>query len=230
MNVTIREIGTQGCELDPVRGPQVGSKCELYFDWRGIQLGFVAVVVGKDAEGRLDLMFLSVDRENQKRLKELCATLRTPSISLPKGPEVARPIPKSAEAQVAASPTVSTGAPASFPPSAAELKRRQLPRYVGALPAYFLNPATGAASGGFLVNLSIAGGRLEGRGLPEPGHQCEFQTEWQDERVVLRGDVVWKHEERVGVKFSPHDEGTENLLRRICSNLSLELPASAPAY
>src|ERR1019366_8204609 len=61
MNVTVREISTLGCELDHVAGPSVGSKCELFFDWLGTRMGFLAQVVGRDAKGRLDLKFLSVD-------------------------------------------------------------------------------------------------------------------------------------------------------------------------
>jgi hypothetical protein len=97
---------------------------------------------------------------------------------------------------------------------------------VSELPAHFPHPATGATLSGTLINLSIAGGRFEGPVLPEAGQKCEFYTEWENKRVLLRGDVVWKHKERVGVKFSPLDEGTENLLRRICSNLRLEPLAS----
>ena len=225
MNVTVREISTLGCELDEVEGPSVGSKCELYFDWRGIRMGFVARVVWKDAEGRLDLKFLSVDTESQKRLQELCGALRTQQAptSPPKGWDAGRPIPKSAEDREAAHPAALAEALRS-PPRKLVMERRyrQLPRYVSELPAYFPNPATGVTSSGTLVNISIAGGRFEGLGLPEAGQNFEFQTEWNDKRVLLRGVVVWKLKEHAGVKFSPLDEGTENLLRRICSDLRLE--------
>jgi hypothetical protein len=225
MNVTVREISTLGCELDHVAGPSVGSKCELFFDWLGTRMGFLARVVGRDAKGRLELSFLSVDTETQNRLQELCATLRTRLLptSLPNGWDAARPIPKSAEAREAARPTALTETPPSLPPGlAGEWKRRQLPRYVSELPAQFPNPATGATSSGTLVNLSIRGGRFEGLELPEAGQKFEFDAEWKNKRVLLRGEVVWKRKEGVGVKFSSLDDGMENLLRRICSDLRLE--------
>ena len=225
MNVTVREISTLGCELDHAEDANLGSKCELFFDWQGTRMGFLARVVGKAAKGRLDLKFFSVDTESQKHLQELCTTLRNQLLPtyLPKGWDAARPIPKSAEARGAARPTALTEAPLSLPPRlAAEWKRRELPRYVSELPAHFPDPATGATSSGTLVNLSIAGGRFEGLGLPEAGQEFEFDAEWKNKRVLLRGDVVWKRNQRVGVKFSTLDEGTENLLRRICSDLRLE--------
>ncbi len=222
-NVTVREISTLGCQLDYVEGPRVGSKCELYFDWQGTHMGFAAVVVCKDAEGRLDLKFLSVDKETQKRLQELCATLQTPPpTSLPKNWDAARLIPKSAEARNAARPAALTKAPPTLPSKLAEKSRRQLPRYVSALPAHIPNPATGATSSGTLITLSIAGGCIKGLELPEAGQKCELYTDWENKRVLLRGNVVWKRKECVGVKFSPLDEETQNLLRRICSDLRLE--------
>jgi len=109
-------------------------------------------------------------------------------------------------------------------------ERRRVPRYNSELPAHLSNPATGVASSGTVVNLSVSGGCLEGRGLPEAGQKYELHTEWQGKRLLLRGDVVWKGKEQVGVKFSSLDKGTENLLRRICSNLRLQpLGALPPA-
>jgi hypothetical protein len=46
--------------------------------------------------------------------------------------------------------------------------------------------------------------------------------------VLLRGDVVWKGKAQACVKFSFLDEGTENLLRRICSHLRLAALAGLP--
>jgi hypothetical protein len=229
-NVTVRNISTLGCELNHAEGPSVGKNCEVYFDWQGTHMGLEARVVWKDAEGRMGLRFLSVDKESQKRLKELCATLRTPPLaSLPQEAGAARPVPKSAKAREVAPPTaVSEAAPTPPLRLPSELRRPRLPRYMTELPAHLSNPVTGATSSVTLVNLSVSGGCLEGLGLPEAGQKCEFHAEWEGERVLLRGDVVWKRKEQVGVKFSSLDEGTDNLLRRICSHLRLEPLAGLP--
>jgi hypothetical protein len=208
-SVTVRDISTLGCKLDYAEDPSVGKICELFFDWQATYMGVEARVVWKDAEGQMGLKFLSIDKETQERLKELCAALATqpPLASLPE------------EAGAALSPSLRL---------ASEPRRRQLPRYMSDLPAHLSNPATGATSSGTLVNLSVSGGCLKGLGLPEAGQKCELRAEWEGEWVLLRGDVVWKGEEQVGVKFSFLDEGTDNLLRRICSNLRLEPLAGLP--
>jgi hypothetical protein len=229
--VTVREISTRGCELEHAEGPSVGKNCELDFDWQGTHVGLEALVVWKDAEGRMGLQFLSVDMERQKRLKELCARLRTqpPLASLPKGAGAALPVPKSAKLREASSPTALTEA-APSPPlrPASERKSRRLPRYLSELPAHLTNPATGATSSVTLINLSVSGGCLEGGELPEAGQKCELHTEWEGERVLFRGEVVWKSKQQVGVKFSSLDEGAENLLRRICSHLRLQPLGALP--
>ena len=230
-NVTVWNISTLGCELDQAEGPSVGKNCELYFDWQGTHMGLEAEVVWKDAEGRMGLRFLSLDKESQKRLKALCATLRAqpPLASLPKEAGAARPVPKSVKAREGARRTVLAEAAPSPPLRlASERRHPRLPRYLSELPAHLSNLATEATSSVTLVNLSVSGGCLEGLGLPEAGQKCEFHAEWEGERVLLRGDVVWKGKEQVGVKFSSLDEGTDNLLWRICSHLRLGPLAGLP--
>jgi len=164
-------------------------------------------------------------------LEELCATLRTqpPLASLPKEAGAARPVLRSAKDREAAPPTALAEAAPSPPLRlASERRRPRLPRYLSKLPAQLSNPATGATSSVTLVNLSVSGGCLEGLGLPEAGQKCAFHAEWEGERVLLRGDVVWKGKAQVGVKFSSLDEETENLLRQICSHLRLKPLAGLP--
>lgn len=231
MNVMVRDISTLGCELDHAEGPSIGENCELYLDWQGNQLGFEAQVVRKDAEGRMGLKFLSVDKDSQRRLKELCAALRTQALLVPRPKEAhaAHSVPDSAKAPRAARSTAPLEA-APSPPlrTASDRRRRQLPRYIIELPGHLSNPATGATSSTTLVSLSLSGGCLEGPGLPGAGQTCELHTEWEGERLVLRGDVVWKAKEQVGVKFSSLDEEMVKLLRRICANLRLEPRAPLP--
>ena len=225
-NVTIRNISPLGCTLERAEGLSIGEKCELHFNWRGTHVGLEAQVAWKDAERRMGLKFLSVDKDTQGRLKELCAALRTQPLVAPRPKEVdaAHPVPDSAKEQRAARST----APLEATP-APESKRRRVPRYISELPAHLSNPATGATSSATLVNLSVSGGRLEGPGLPDAGQPCELHTEWEGERLALRGDVVWKAKERAGVKFSSLQEEMQTLLRRICANLRLEPLAPAPS-
>jgi hypothetical protein len=230
-NVMVRNISTLGCKLEHAEGPSIGENCELYFNWRGTHVGLEAQVVWKDAQGRMGLEFLAPDKDSQRRLKELCAALRTQPLAAPrlKEADAADSVLDSAKAQRAArstAPLEAASSPQLKPVS--ERRHRQLPRYVSELPARLSNPATGATTDVTLVDLSISGGRLEGPELPDAGQTCELHTEWEGRRLVLCGAVVWKGKEQVGVKFSSLDEETEKLLRRICTNLRLEPPSPLP--
>ena len=231
-NVVVRVISTQGCAIEGADGPPVGKKCELYLDWRGTQMGVEGQVVSKDAEGRLGLKFLSLDKDMQNRLSDLCDTLRTRSLSAPLSGQVhtdrslSDSTPARQPARAAAPPST---APSPTPQPARARERRRVPRYVSELHARISDPTTGASSNVTLVTLSVFGGCLEGPGLPAVGKKCELNTEWDGRPLRVQGDVVWKSKERqVGVKFASLDEGAEKLLRQICANLRLQPMAPLP--
>ena len=225
-NVVVRMISTRGCEIEGAGAPAPGRKCELYLDWRDTHIGVEAEVVWKDAKGRAGLKFLSVDKETQQRLTALCATLsRQPAsdaLSEPRAASVPAAGPATARESTKA-------APAPSPPPKPARERRRVPRYVSELRAGITNPATGATAKVKLLTLSVLGGCLEGKGLPESGEKCELNTEWNGQPLRLPADVVWKSKgERVGLKFASLDPATEQLLRQVCSNLRLQPFAPLP--
>jgi hypothetical protein len=228
--VVVRVISTQGCALEGAEGLGVGKKCELYIDWRGAEMGVEGQVVSKDAEGRAGLKFLSVDKDIQKRLSELCSTLRIESLSSPLEREMDKSLADSAIARQpthAAAPPTTAPSPPSRP--APKRERRRVPRYVSDLRARLSDPGTGVTSRVTLVTLSVLGGCLEGSGLPAAGNKCEVSTEWEGKPLRLGGDVVWKSEDRqVGIKFASLDGEAEKLLRQICANLRLQPMAPLP--
>ncbi len=234
--VVVRVISTQGCAIEGADSSGIGKKCELYIEWRGAQMGVEGQVVSKDAQGRIGLKFLSVDKDIQKRLSDLCDTLRAQSLSTPLAGEVDRDrshldsatARQSRPAGRAATPPSAALSPPPRPARAHE--RRRVPRYVSELRARISDPATGASSDVTLVTLSVLGGCFEGPGLPATGQKCEVNTEWEGKPLRMQGDVVWNSKEwRVGVKFAPLDEGAEKLLRQICANLRLQPMAPLPA-
>lgn len=222
-NVVVRVISTLGCSIEAAQGRSVGKKCELYFDWQGAQMGAEAQVVWRDEVGRMGLKFLSVDKDTQKRLSALCASLRAQAVAgpLPKDTDTAPPVLDSATVRQPAPLSRSAG-------PATGRERRRVPRYVSELPAHLSNSDTGATSSVTLVTLSVSGGCIEGRELPEAGQKCELNIEWEGKQLVVQGDVVWKGKEQVGVKFASLDEGPEKLLRQICANLRLQPLAPLP--
>lgn len=229
--VVVRVVSTKGCAIEGADGPGVGKKCELYIDWRGAQIGVEGQVVSKDMEGRIGLKFLSVDKDIQMRLSDLCNTLRTQSVSASLAAKVDtdRSLSDSATArQSRPSGRAATPPPRSAGPARAH-ERRRVPRYVSELRARISDPATGASSNVTLVTLSVLGGCFEGPGLPAAGQKCEVNTEWEGRPLRMQGTVVWSSKERrLGVKFASLDEGAEKLLRQICANLRLQPMAPLP--
>jgi len=229
-SVVVRVISTQGCAIEGAEGLGVGKKCELYIDWRGAEMGVEGQVVSKDAEGRAGLKFLSVDQDIQKRLRDLCDTLRIESLSSPLEREMDKSLANSATARQptrAAAPPSMGPSPPSRP--APKRERRRVPRYVSDLRASLSDPATGATTRVTLVTLSVLGGCLEGSGLPPAGQKCEVNTEWEGKPLRIQGETVWNSKgTRVGVKFAALDEGTEKLLRQVCANLRLQPMAPLP--
>jgi PilZ domain len=88
-----------------------------------------------------------------------------------------------------------------------------------------LNPATGASADVVMVELSISGARLQGTSLPEKGQMCELRTEATNGgELILEGEVVWKSDRDLGLRFLSPDEATVRPLREICRGLRLLPP------
>ena len=229
-SVVVRVISTQGCAIEGAEGLGVGKKCELYINWRDSEMGVEGQVVSKDAKGRAGLKFLSVNKDIQKRLSDLCDTLRIESLSSPLEREMDKSLADSVTArQPTRTATPPSTAPSPPPRPAPKRERRRVPRYVSDLRARLSDPATGATTRVAVVTLSVLGGCLEGSGLPPTGQKCEVNTEWEGKPLRLEGDVVWKSQDRqVGIKFASLDGETEKLLRQICANLRLQPMAPLP--
>lgn len=221
-NVQIGVISTLGCSILGGETLSIGEKCEIYLDWHGTELGMQAQVANREADGTLGLRFHSVDPHTQRRLGEVCTSLRiqpptrqTPEVEHGPLPAVRVPPP----APVAALPL----------PPAPVRERRKVPRYVSELRAHITSAATGAASNVRVVTLSILGGCLEGRETPEPGTRFDLSTDWNGKPLRVTAEVAWKNPQgRVGMKFATLDPAAERLVREICSNLRLQPLAPVP--
>ena len=221
-NVQIGVISTQGCSILGGETLSVGEKCEIYIDWHGTELGMQAQVANREPDGTLGLHFLSVDPHTQRRLSEVCTSLRiqpptrqTPEIE--HGPLPALRVP----------PPAPAAAPPLSPPPVRE--RRKVPRYVSELRAH-ITSTTGASTNVRVVTLSILGGCLEGRETPETGARFDLNTDWNGKPLRVTAEVVWKNPQgQVGMRFAPLDPAAERLVREICSNLRLQPFAPVPA-
>ena len=229
INVTVLEISTLGCSLDKAQDLSVGRKCELYIDWQSGQMGLEAQAVWTDASGKVGLRFLSVDKDTQRRLNVFCTSVRTRAHSPAR--QTSDSVPRPADTPGAPEPPHRTAPPPSAVPmkSAPKRERRKVPRYISELRARLTMPATGATARVGLVTLSILGGCVEGRDLPEVGQKCELRTEWEGKELSIQCDVVWKGKQQVGVKFALLDASGEKLLRQVCSNLRLKPMAPLPS-
>ena len=231
-SVVVGVISMQGCSLESGQDLEVGRKCELYLDWQGTELGFEAQVVEQEADGTLGLRFLSVDRESQQRLSELCNALRLrpPTAATPEIDHAPLPLPETAAPPPGGPVVISLSLPAGNAASPAALReRRRVPHYISELRAHLTNVTTGEGSNVRLITLSILGCCLTGSEAPEAGQPCDLNTEWNGKPLLLPAQVIWKSlEGRVGVKFSSLDPPTEQLLREICSNLRMQPPSPLP--
>jgi len=227
--VMVRIISSNGCAIEGASDHAVGKKCEVYFDWNNLYIGVEAEVVSRDPTGRIGLSFLSLDREMQGRLKEICDALRerAMSVGVSKQQNPAVTLADSATtAEKKTAPARPSGV-APKPPSKSE--RRKVPRYVSELEVHLSSPAKGASSDVTLITLSVLGGCLKGSALPEAGQPCELTTEWEGRQLKLQGNVVWKSkEDQVGITFELTDKDAEKLLRQICSNLRIQPMAALP--
>lgn len=224
----VRVISTLGCALECAESRSAGKRCELYFDWQGLLVGVEAQVVWKDAQGRMGLKFLSVDKDTQQRLSDLCASLRNQRLGAPTREEVgrARPSAVAAPARETMRPAGTPLAEQSLvsPPARPPEKRehRRVPRYVSELRTRLSHLPTGSNWNVILVSLSILGGCAEGSGLPQPGKHFELMTEWEGQDLRIDAELVWKGKDRVGFEFVPLNPEAERLLRQICANLRLQ--------
>jgi PilZ domain len=143
--VVIRVISSQGCAIEGAGGLRVNEKYELYVEWQGVQIGVVGKVVSRDAEGRMGLKFLYLDKDTKTRLNDLCDTLRVQSLAPPR-PEAKTTelfVPDSeAEPQLVSTERPTFPAP-SMSPSLVH-GRRRVPRYVSELPTRITDSSTGA--------------------------------------------------------------------------------------
>ncbi|HET7840256.1 MAG TPA: PilZ domain-containing protein [Terriglobia bacterium] len=220
--VTVLDISTLGCQLEHARGPKIGKKCELYFDWRGRSVGLEAKVVWSDDRGRVGLKYEKIDEHSEGCLRELCASLQAQALT-GRRVEAVHAAPGSTKTLGAEHPMFRPVAP---PPAKTDSEglRRTLPRYISEMRGDVVNSATGTSAGVSLIDLSVSGARLEGAGLPDAGQACQLQTEWEGRQIVLRGEVAWKSRKQIGLKFSSLDEETARQLRQICANLHIAPP------
>lgn len=229
--VIVRDISTHGCELEHTHGSRKGENCELYFDWQGAQVGLEAQLVWKDARGHAGLKFLRIDKESQRRLNDLCATLsRQPPPANPhkETHSFHHPADHPNEPGVAA-PAIPLAAPPPQPVRReAEQPRRCFPRYMSELKGNLSSPSTEATTSVTVDSLSISGASLHGSPLPGTGQTCELQAEWEGNPFVVRCEVVWKTNGQAGVRFHSVDEQTVKALRRTCANLRLQPPGRIP--
>ncbi len=212
--MTVRTLSATGCEIEGANAVNIGKKCELYFEWRDVVIGLQAQIAWRNAQGRMGLKFIAVDRDTQRRVNEVCAALRSQPARAEKKEE-ARP---SLSPLTFHKPGENHGGPTG------ERVRRQFPRYVSELPALLSNPATGSTANVMLVSLSLKGGCIEGQGLPEAGQQCDINAEWEGRSLQFRSDIVWRTKKQAGVRFETLDDGTEQALKQICANLRMEPP------
>ncbi len=221
--VVVTVISTTGCSIQCDQVGQIGKKCEVYFDWRDLQLGLQAQVVWR-SDREAGLKFYSVDADSQRRLNELCKALliKPPSASEGKKEETTATTKPSPPAPAAGA------AKPSRPPAGKKNERRRVPRYLGELHAQLTDPASGETWSVTLVTISVLGGCMEGKTFPNVGAQCFLIAEWEGKRLTLQGDVVWKSKGQAGLKFHPVDEGPDKLLRQICASLRLQPLAPMP--
>ena len=227
--VVVRIISTSGCAVEGTSDHGIGKKCELYFDWHNLHVGAEAEVASVDTTGRMGLRFLSLDREMQSRLKEICDALRerAMSVGLPKQQDTVQSLADSGPAgEKTAAPARRSTTPPEPPP---QRERRKVPRYVSELPASISSPATGAGTDVALITLSVLGGCLEGSALPEAGQPCELTTEWEGRSLKIQGQVVWKSPRgQAGIVFIIPDKDVEKLLRQVLSSMRLKPMAPIP--
>ena len=167
--VVVRIISTNGCGVEGGAELGVGNKCEVYFDWHNLHVGVEAEVASVDSTGRMGLRFLSLDREMQGRLKDICDALRerAMAVGLPKQQDAVQPLAGAATTPEKSAPSARRSTAPPEPP--AKRERRKVPRYVSELHTRISHPAAGESTDVDLITLSVLGGCIEGSALPEAG-------------------------------------------------------------
>jgi PilZ domain len=214
----VHAINPQGCSVECENAPAVGKRCELYFDSDRGQIGVEAQAVSKDAQGRIGLKFTAVDKDASKRLNELCGALQLQPAS-----------PGGQRSSQSAAPAPVPPKPAVDPAVSKGRERRRVPRYISELRASVSNVSAEAISEVALITLSVLGCCLEGQSLPEPSLNCEVMADWEGRTLRLPGEVVWRKNKQIGVKFESLGEETERMLRQVCANMRLQPLAPLPA-
>ncbi len=82
--VSVLILSAEGALVECPAPLAVGEICTLSIDWEGSSITVRAEVRSREKAGNAGLMFLGVDEESQKRLKQICAALpldtrRTPA-------------------------------------------------------------------------------------------------------------------------------------------------------
>ncbi len=224
-NVTIPVISVLGCGIEGAKGPKLGKKSELYFDWRHASVGAVVETVWKDSVGRMGLRFVSLDPESQKRLNDLCATLRAGPLT-PAEPEVA---PLAAEPTAPKPPVRIPGPAAAAPRPINPAERREVPRYLYDGPGRVSSSGPGDGASVNIRSISLRGCRVQGDTVPAPGEKCTFSLEWEGKEFSTDAQVTWKKPNgEAGLRFAPLEPKNQEILVRLCSNLRIDRPERLP--
>jgi hypothetical protein len=81
--VTVVNISPRGCCAEGVGALEPRQRYLLSIDWRAAQIRAEAEVAWSDAQGRIGLKFVSVEKQSRELLRELCSTLRIQPSSPP---------------------------------------------------------------------------------------------------------------------------------------------------
>lgn len=101
--------------------------------------------------------------------------------------------------------------------------RSPVPRYILGGEAQPSEAPGGDISRVTVVNMSTQGCRIEGRGVPAAGQQCELVIEWHGKKFRCETQVRWKKSERqAGLEFLSMDEAKFPFLRELFPTLRLE--------
>ena len=74
-DVSVLVLSAEGALVQCLTPLAVGDVCTLNIDWGGSRITVRAEVRSREKTGNAGLMFLGVDEESRKRLKQICAEL-----------------------------------------------------------------------------------------------------------------------------------------------------------
>jgi hypothetical protein len=91
LNVTVVTLSIRGARVEGAATLNPPQKCQLSIDWQGKQVRIDAEVIWKNKEGRAGLRFLTMDKESELHLRDICTTLQLqPLAKLPEEPDSTR--------------------------------------------------------------------------------------------------------------------------------------------